>query len=184
MKAFIKAHKGRITIVLLVTLIINSMALRVFDAPLKNDDCPNGIVSFELAKNLDSSVDILDSWNAQEKTYAGLSLGIDFLYLFVYSTFIALLIFNINNRLWENRAFYKLGKLLIILIFSAALFDAIENIALIKLLLGDLRQIWASVAYYFAAMKFAIVLVCIVYLLANWSVLLIRVLRPKKASLE
>jgi len=44
----------------------------------------------------------------------------------------------------------KFGNLLIALIFIAAFFDCIENIALIKLLLGDLEQVWSSIAYYFA----------------------------------
>jgi len=83
----------------------------------------------------------------------------------IYSTFIALLIYKINNLFRKNFAFYKLGKLLIVAIFFATLLDVVENIALIKLLLGDLRQYWSTVAYYFAFMKFVIVAVCIVYIL-------------------
>lgn len=103
-----------------------------------------------------------------------LSLGFDFLFLFAYSSFIALLIFNINNKLWKNKPFYKIGKVLIISIFLAAFFDTIENIALIKLLLGDLKQVWSSVAYYFASIKFLIVFICIIYLLLNWILLLFK----------
>ena len=174
MKTFINNYKNRITIILLILIIINSITIRIFDAPLKNEICERGIISFELAKDLDKTVNILNSWDTNAKINMSLSLGFDFLFLLVYSSFIALLTFNINNRLWKNKSFYKFGNLLIILIFIAAFFDVIENIALIKLLLGDLKQLWSSVAYYFAVMKFSIVLFCIIYLLINWLILFLK----------
>ena len=172
MKTFIKTYKKRITLILLITIIINIIAITIFDIPLKNEICENGIVSFELAKDLDKSVDILNSWGGSTKINAGLSLGFDFLFLLVYSSFIALLIFNINNSLWKNKSFHKFGNLLVILIFIAAFFDIIENIALIKLLLGDLKQILSSVSYYFAVIKFVIIIISIIYLLISWGILL------------
>ena len=167
MKTFLKAYKTRITLFLLIILIINMVVLRIFDAPLKNEISSKGIVSFELAKDIDKTIQILDSWDANAKINAGLSLGLDFLFLLVYSSFITILIYSVNNRLWKNKSVYKLGKLLIVLIFTAAIFDSIENIALIQLLLGDLKQTWSSIAYYFAFAKFTIVLICIFYLLVN-----------------
>lgn len=171
MKIFLNTYKNRITILLLVMVCINILVMRSFDTPLKNENCKNGIISFELAKDLNESVKILNSWDSNAKTNASLSLGFDFLFLLVYSSFIAMLIFIINNRLWKNNSFYKFGTLFIVLIFFAALFDIIENMALIRLLLGDLEQIWSSIAYYFALIKFAIILICICYLLINWFLL-------------
>lgn len=174
MEFFLKTYNNRILILLLVTVLINIIVMRNFDASLTNEICKNGIISFELANDLDKTVKILDSWDANAKINASLSLGFDFLFLLTYSSFIALLIFNINNRLWEKKSFHKFGKLLIVLIFIAAFFDIIENIALIKLLLGNLEQRWSSIAYYFAVTKFAIVLVSIIYLLINWLLLLFK----------
>ena len=114
---------------------------------------------------------IVKSWDTNGKINAGLTLGFDYLFLLLYSSCLAMLIYNINNRLWKNNSFYKIGKLLIGLVFIAAFCDAVENVALIKLLLGDLKQLWSSVAYYFAMVKFVIVLICIIYLLINWSIL-------------
>ena len=172
MKTFLKTHKTKVTILLLTLLILNIVVIRIFEAPIKNEVCKGGIVSFELAKDLSESVKILDSWDVNAKINMSLSLGFDFLFILVYSSFIALLIFNVNIKLWENKAFYIFGKLLIALIFMAALFDIIENIALIKLLLGNLQQTWSSIAYYFASAKFIIILICITYLLINWVLLL------------
>lgn len=174
MKLFLKTYSKKITLLLLITVVINIIVLMIFDAPLNNDLCKNGIVSFELAKDLDQSVKILDSWDPNAKINASLSLGFDFLFLLVYSSCIALLIFNINNRLWKNNTFHKFGNLLMVLIFIAAAFDCIENIALIKLLLGNLEQIWSSIAFYFGIMKFTIVIICIIYILINWFLLLFK----------
>jgi len=174
MKTFLRTNKKRITFLLLITLIINIGVIRIFEAPLKNEVCKSGIVSFELAKDLDTTVKILDSWDATAKNSMSLSLGFDFLFILVYSSFIALLIFNINERLWKNKPFHKLGNILIGLIFIAAFSDVIENIALIKLLLGNLEQVWSSVSYYSAVIKFGIILICIIYLLINWVLLLFK----------
>lgn len=174
MQTFLKTHKKQLFIILLISVILNIIVIGMFDKPLKNEICKNGIVSYELAKDINQSKNILNSWDTNAKINISLSLGFDFLFLLVYSLFIAFLIFNINNRLWKNKKFYKIGQLLIVSIFIAAFFDVIENIALIKLLLGDLRQIWSSIAYYFAIPKFAIVFICIIYLLINWILLLFK----------
>ncbi len=180
MESFIITYKKKLSVILLIVLLINIFTIRIFDAPLKNEVCKSGITSFELAKDLDKTIAILDSWDTNAKINMSLSLGFDFLFLIIYSSFIALLIYWVNTTLWKNKAIYALGKGLIILIFMAAFFDVIENIALIKLLLGDLRQLWSTIAYYFAVIKFAIVLVCIIYLLLSGIVLLIN--RPKKGA--
>ncbi|GEM_PF-1388187 len=164
----------RLTIVLLPLLIICIIIMKYFDAFLVNSVCKNGIVSFELAKELEISIAILDSWNGQSKIAASLSMGFDFLFLIVYSSFIALLIYKLNERLWNNKSFYAVGNLLIWAVFLAAFFDAIENLALIKLLLGDLQQHWSTIAFYFAVLKFAIIIICFIYILVNLGLFLFR----------
>jgi len=149
-------------------LLIVMFAINSFDNTLKNDSCPNGIVSFELAKNLNTSKAIINSWNTTAKTDAGLSLGIDFLFLLLYSGFIGLTIYILNEKLWKQKKFiYQTGQLFVFLIFIAALFDTIENIALIQLLNGHLEQIWTSVAFYAAIIKFTFVGISILYLIGN-----------------
>lgn len=174
MKQFLTSYNRSITILLLLAVLMNIVVMRIFDAPLKNELAKHGIVSFELAKDLHETTKILDSWDVHAKNSAALSLGFDFLFLLAYSSFIALLIFNINNRLWKNSSYYKIGRFLIIMVFIAAFFDIVENIALIKLLLGDLRQIWSSVAYFFASAKFGIITICILYVLCNGLFLLFK----------
>jgi hypothetical protein len=134
---------------------------------LITENAPNGIVSFELAKDISKSESIINSWDEKAKMAAGVSLGFDFLFLLVYSLFIAVVMSRLNNSLWKDKYVYTIGKLLIVAIFIAALFDSIENIALIKIILGDSKQIWSLIAYYFASLKFIIILICIVYIILS-----------------
>ena len=165
---------NRFAYILLVTLLGSIAAMQYINAPLVNDVCRGGIITYELAKELLISTAILDSWDTQTKIMAGIGLGFDYLFLIIYSSFICLLIFKINEKLWIHTSIYKVGQILIYLTFTAAFFDMIENLALIKLLQGDLDQIWSSTAYYFAMSKFGILLISISFILISWISLLFK----------
>lgn len=62
--------------------------MRYLDSQIQNSETAQGIISFELAKDLSKSEVILNSWNVVSKTAAGMSMGFDFLFLLVYSLFI------------------------------------------------------------------------------------------------
>ena len=53
------------------------------DAPLKNEISPQGIVSFELAKDVNRSVAIMKSWDRMARLSADWSMRFDFLFLIV-----------------------------------------------------------------------------------------------------
>lgn len=170
----IDLNSKKILLALGLLLIFCIIAMGIFDVPLKNEVCKQGIVSFELAKEVSVSTAIINSWDVKAKISAGLSLGFDFLFLLVYTSFIALLIYRINTKLWKGKAFYKIGKIIIIATFFAGFFDVIENISLIRLLQGNLAQSWSSIAYYFAILKFGLLVLSILYLIFNWVFLLFR----------
>jgi hypothetical protein len=169
-----KPNENKLTIALLVYLSILIPMMLFFDIPLKNEVAPNGIVSFELAKELIVSENILNSWDTHARTSAGMSMGLDSLFLIIYASFIALLMHKLNERVWNNIRVYKLGILLIWGVFLAALFDAIENIALIQLLLGDLQQSWSSIAFYFASMKFVLLILGVMFIVISWIMKIVR----------
>jgi len=161
------SSKKRLIVISLIFLIGFIVLMRFFDAPLKNDVCPNGIVSFELAKTVSNSEAIINSWDAKALLSAKNSMATDFLFLMVYSFFISLIIHILNNRVWKKGAVYQLGILICWSVFLAAFFDVIENIALLKLLYGDLQQLWSSIAYYFAMMKFGLLAIGILFALMS-----------------
>lgn len=146
--------------------VILFLVLGYFDKPLITEKAPNGIISFELAKNIDTSISIISSWDLNAKINAALSLGVDFLFLIVYAIFFATACYlTAQKYINKNNWMYKTGLLFAKLQFVAALFDAIENIVLIKLLLGSNNSLFPSIAYYFASIKFAIIVIGIIYII-------------------
>jgi hypothetical protein len=148
----------------LLFLLLSTFVLKYFDNPLHNDSSPNGIMSFEFAKKVSVSSEIIKTWKAQDVlVLAGLNTGFDFLYLLSYSLFISIVIYLLSIR-WNNHVIHKIARLFMWLILFAAFFDIIENISLIKLLLGDHSQTWTSIAFYSASVKFSIVFICFAYI--------------------
>ena len=156
-----------------LTLLFGGI-MRYFDAYLTNAIAPSGIVSFELAKDLETAIAMLNSWDETAKIAAGLSLGFDFIFPVVYSSGIALLLYRLNSLVWKDHAFYHIGYYLVNAMFIAMLCDFIENIGLIQLLLGNLSPFWVSVAYYFATIKFCLLFIGISAVLINFIIFLIK----------
>jgi hypothetical protein len=169
-----KNVEKKLSYTLFYLLLISITVMRYFDRFLINETAEFGIVSFELSNTLERAQEILDSWSTLSRTYAGLSLGYDFLFLFIYTLFIAVLIHKLNQRLWLGKTFYKLGEILIWSMFLTAIFDVIENVSLIKLLVGGRQQFWVSIAYYFAVVKFVLIFISILYIISNFFVLLFK----------
>lgn len=160
-------------IFLFIFMIIMVAIMRFFDSELKNNIAPSGIVSFELAKEVSQSEMILNSWNDTAKSFANLSMKFDFIFLIIYGLFLGLLVHRLNESVWKQGSIYQLGILICWSIFLAAIFDVIENLALMKLLKGDLQQIWSTIAYYFAWMKFALLALGILFVILSSGKLLL-----------
>lgn len=175
MNLFFKLTYKQILIISGLFSAVMFITLGYFDLPLKTEAAPNGIISFEFAKGIEHSIAIISSWDMTAKIYAGLSLGIDFLFLVVYGIFFATACYLIAQKyINKNNRLYKLGIFISMLQFVAALFDAIENIALIKLLLGSNNSIYPLIAYYFASFKFAIIAFGIIYIIVGLIISLVQ----------
>lgn len=169
-----KKTEKNLTFFLIITTVLIGYFMLFFDNYLTNSICKYGISSFELAKDINNSKAILNSWNTQSKISAGFSLGLDFLFLLLYPSLIALLIHKLNEILWKNKLFYSIGLFVLFSQIFTAIFDFIENIGLIQLLLGNSSQYWVSIAYYFSFIKFSLILVGITYIIISFIVLIIR----------
>lgn len=124
------------------------------------------IVDFELAGTLSSAQAILQIWGGEGQIYAALSLGLDYLFLLLYGSAISLGCVLVA-RFWRDRfpRLTTIGNWLAWGVLAAALFDAIENAALIRLLLGG-QAVWlAPVARWCALPKFGLVLLGLLYVL-------------------
>jgi hypothetical protein len=167
-------QEKKLTIFLVAFTLIFIVIMRYFDSFLTNTVAPGGIVSFELTFDIDTANAILNSWDEQAKTAAGMSMGFDFFFPFLYGSLIALLVYKLNKSLWQERSFYSIGNTISWSLGIAIVCDLIENIGMIRMLLGDVSQFWVSISTYFALIKFLIILVGIAYILINSGVFLIK----------
>ncbi len=158
---------------------ITIIGMLITGKPLKTEAAPGGILSFELVGTLDGSHTIINSWKNEILTYAGINMGLDFLFLFLYGITIALSCLLISKRLPAHWKFFKkLGIWLAVVVIIAALLDIVENIALIKLLLGSENALLPVLAKWCAIPKFLLIFLAIVYVIIG----LYPVLRKAKLS--
>lgn len=165
--SYLSKNKARITLILFLLLLAGIAVMRYFDSFLITQSSPNGIVSFELAKDSYLSAEMINAWDSRARTAAGMSMGFDFLFLLIYASFLSMLIFIIGERLFVKPNKNVLKNVLILSPFIAAFFDVAENFSLIQLLMGDIEQKWSLTAYYAATIKFGILFFVIGYILVG-----------------
>jgi hypothetical protein len=158
----------------MVTLAVMG-GLRILDGTLKTEAAPRGIISFEFAGSLTTAGRILASWGPKGTVYAGLSLGLDFLFLFAYAGAIGLgCVLAAHGLSRRMKSISLLGAPLAWGQLCAALLDVFENIGLIHVLLGTESEIWPTLAFWCAIPKFFIVAVGLIYIAVSALLLMIR----------
>lgn len=145
-----------------------TLIMQAVGAPLRTEAAPMGIVSFEFAGSVDTAKAILASWDEAQRLQAAFSLGLDYLYMVVYAVAISLPCLALAATFRLRRPL--LGVIGLALGWGqglAAALDAVENYALLRLMLGATDIVWARVAWWAAAIKFALVILGILYVLAG-----------------
>ena len=177
-------HKPLFWAFLVGTLILFAV-FRVLDAPLRTPAAPNGIVSFELAGTPFQAQAIIDSWNeaptlasdvagepvpgliSRAYSFAAFGLGLDYLFMPLYATALALGILLSAGR--HKGWFSMIGIWLGWGAYAAALFDAVENYALARMLLmNQVRLPYPEIAAFSATVKFGLLLLGFSYALVGW----------------
>jgi hypothetical protein len=152
-------------------------------APLNTSQAPNGIVSFEFAWNIENAEAMLASWDSQARMRAGFIQGLDFLFLLVYSSAIGLgclVSAAVLQRLgWPLAA---AGRWLAWGLWLAALFDFVENVALVMLLFGQAAPEWPPLAGVCASAKFGLIFAGLVYIFYAGAVRLAESLLKRKGQ--
>ena len=157
-------EQKRAFIVLFVFTLAVMVSMNTLGRPLNTEVAPLGIVSFQLAGELSLAQSMVESWGPTGRVYAGLNLGLDYLFMVAYSSSIALGCVLVASRLpTRGASLSSLGVLLAWAQFGAALLDAVENYALIQVLLGSRQAFWPVLARWCAMPKFLIVGAGLVY---------------------
>ena len=104
-----------------------------------------------------------------------MSLGFDFLFLFSYAGAIGLgCILAARGLSLRTKAVSLLGAPLAWGQVWAALMDAVENVSLIQVLLGNESALWPALAFWCAIPKFIIVAMGLLYLAVSVVFLMTR----------
>lgn len=139
---------------------------RGLDAPLRTDAAPNGIVSFELAGTTAQVESILQSWDARAQLFAAFGLGLDYLFMPAYALALSSAVLMALRK--QGAWFAKLGIYIGWGALLAALFDAVENLVLWRLLSGTATPFCPRVAAVSATIKFFLILLGLGYALIGW----------------
>jgi len=139
---------------------------RFLDSPLQNPAAPNGIVSFELAGTLEKANTIMQSWDARAQLFAAFGLGLDYLFMLVYGITISLGVLMAARK--HGGKFAMVGSFVGWGALFAALFDALENLALWRLLSGWAAPQCPGVAAFSATIKFILILIGLGFALLGW----------------
>jgi len=151
-------------VVLFALTLAVMVSLNALGRPLNTEVAPLGIVSLELAGELSLAQSMVESWGQTGQVYAGLNLGLDYVFLVAYSSSIALGCVLVARSLSRRSEFLSsLGAVLAWAQFGAAMLDAVENYALIQVLLGSQQTPWPAIARWCAIPKFLIVAAGLVY---------------------
>ena len=169
-----RSTQTRALVLLTLFTIIVMAALAMLGAPLQTEHAPLGIVSFEFAKTPLQAQQMMNSWGQTGEVYAALNLGLDYLFLVLYSSSIALGCALIADTLVPRTIFSAAGALLSWAQFAAAGLDAVENFALIHVLLSSQQPAWTELAWWCALIKFAIVVAGLGYLVGGTALMLIK----------
>lgn len=159
-----EAHQKNVLIGAMLLTAVLMAAIFTTNDPLQNPAAPLGIVSLQLAASLAAAQAILAAWGPAAQRWAILNLLIDYPYLLAYATTLGLGCVLIARHLPGPRHIALLGVWLSWGVIGAALLDAVENAALLRLLLGDLREAWVVLAFWCAVPKYVLVLAALAYL--------------------
>lgn len=151
---------GNYVLLFLPLLALTILLTAVLSAiPLKP-----GIVEFELAGSTSKVREIVSSWGEAGQIRAAFNLGLDFLYLVIYSTTIGLACIWVTNAIQAyGLPLTSVGILLAWGQWLAALLDVVENIALAIILFGSVTAPWPQIAKCCAIPKFGLVILGLLY---------------------
>ncbi len=150
---------------LILTLILLTL-IQLLNIPLQNPVSPMGIISFELAGTPEKADAILQSWDSRAQLFAAFSLGLDYLFLLAYGLTISLGVLMAAEKHGGN--FEKVGGYVGWGVLLAALLDALENLALWRLLSGWAQPHCAGTAAISATIKFALLALALCFAFIGW----------------
>lgn len=120
---------------------------------------PANIVQFELAKKVESAQHIITEWGTEGVSKAQVSIYLDFIFIFLYAWAIGLGC-KVSSAFSDNEKLMMAGTFFSRIIWFAGSCDLIENFAML-FTLTEMNELTVSMAFYFAVIKFIVVLLAL-----------------------
>jgi len=175
-------RRGLVVLVLFVlTLGVGALAL-----PSLDDMGDVGIIEFELARTSDKASEFYGELGETGRDAARESLYLDFPYLVLYGLLYAAACLVVSARAAERgmSGLARWGRPLAWCGLAAAACDAIENVALLRVVDGHTDQPWPGIAFTFATVKFVLSTAAILYAVVGFVLTLRRPASPSRTSRE
>lgn len=142
--------------------VVYMIWVRVYLSPLSSDE----LVQFEIAKTVNKATIIIQDWKNSGKYELGVqSTYFAYLFMVLYTVAIALGC-RFISACTGNEILIKGGTGFSWLIIGATACDLVENMALSRTIRGHISQWNVTAAYDLARVKFSIVIICILFILA------------------
>lgn len=152
-----------------IASVAMGVVMRFLSQNLISDYSPNGIVSFELAKEFADASAMIKAIGAKPFQ---INIAIDFIFILVYCLFLFFCCKAIMDSFQSNRL-KKVGFLFLELSVLVGVLDMTENIAMLITLGGYGSNISVLVSRYAAIAKFSMAALVIVYILFSGLIILL-----------
>lgn len=126
---------------------------------------PPNIVAFELAGSVATAQDIISNWSQEQIDKVKTGIFLDFGFILAYCSAF-MFACRAASHFSGVQFFIKIGQQLALIVWIAGLCDAIENVALLKTL-TEATQSSVSIAFYFATIKFGILLITLIFVMIS-----------------
>lgn len=145
----------------MMAFVVYTAVMLVLERRMRQDGGA-GIIRFELAGNASRADAIMARWGSEGQRAARLSLWLDFGYMATYGILMALLVDRTRRRRGHPAA-------LPALVIVAVAGDALEGVALLKVLDGTRVAVYSRRAQIAALIKFAVLALALGYVAAGQS---------------
>lgn len=157
-------------LLLLVTgTVVMMIVMAITGAPLKTPTTSKGIIDLEFAYNESIANRVLSAWQSNGITdnifAAKINTWLDFIFLFFYSLLLWYTCILIAPLL--NGFLSKAGRFFAGMALAAGMLDIFENAGMLLTLNGNLSMLTTMLTAIFSSLKWLIVLVVLLYILAG-----------------
>ncbi|MES2372623.1 MAG: hypothetical protein V4557_08590 [Bacteroidota bacterium] len=155
--------KKNISVAAILTVIM-VIVMRWQGNALVNTISPGGIINLEFADTPQRLQELLSHWDiATIKT----NIWLDFLFIVSYVLFLSVAAELCAERWPENSVPQQAGLFFARMAYLAGMLDVIENLLMLQSIQGNYTVTSLQFTFYFAAVKFLLAGVIIVYLIAS-----------------